>query len=176
VIDGLIKGTPLRQLAKISACSLATLSKYRDKVVIPTLSGQLHAKVNKPVNAVVNTPERGEQPLQPVVLPATNLRLSGEQALAERIASTSPVRERLAKLEGRTERIMDRVEAGDDLSIMPGLLNQAHKNVELLAKVTGEIQDGRGPAAQVAIQIVYPHTEHSAAVEAPGITIGVKGS
>ena len=76
--------------------------------------------------------------------------------------------ERLEKLWNRVDRNLDKaknavrtrtidgVEVWEEqgLAAIAPLMNQAHKNLELLGKVTGEIETSAG--ANVAIQIVLP--------------------
>lgn len=63
-------------------------------------------------------------------------------------------RQRLEKLYGRVERTLDKAEEANELGVVAPLLNQAHKNVELLGKATGELADATAP--QVSIQVICP--------------------
>ena len=71
------------------------------------------------------------------------------------------------------------------LNLAHGLLNQAHKNTELLEKVTGEIGTAAGVAGGVAIQIVMPGittpsiaqtADEGTIIEVAGAKIGVRTS
>lgn len=97
---------------------------------------------------------------------------------------TSPVRERVQSLWATTDKaIRKATKKSQHFGVLPGLLNQGHKNVELLAKLTGEISDGRGGGGPaVAVQIVYhgltaaPEVTIDAdgVLNAPGVRIGSK--
>jgi hypothetical protein len=82
---------------------------------------------------------------------------------------------------GRTDRALDRAEGavrvvtdretgelvavGPDVAAIAPILNQAHRNIEMLGKVTGELE--AAAAVQVAIQIVVP-----AGQQQPAVNIG----
>jgi hypothetical protein len=70
--------------------------------------------------------------------------------------TASPFRDRLEQLWGRTDRALTQAEQDKELSVIAPLLNQAHKNVELLGRVTGELEVA---SPMIAIQIVCPVTD-----------------
>lgn len=101
-----------------------------------------------------------------------SVQVTQHTALTRDIVQASPFRERLENLWNRTQKAADRAEkavrvvkdqesgelvpVGPDVSAIAPILNQAHKNVELLGRVTGELQENTG-RANVAIQIVIPN-------------------
>jgi hypothetical protein len=91
--------------------------------------------------------------------------------MANQIAGTSVVRERIHHLFGDIEETINRAKAavqvvsdgngelvpiGDDLKVLAPLFAQANKNIELLAKVTGEIVRAEHRPAQLTVNIVMP--------------------
>jgi len=177
VIDGIIKGRPLREIAKLVPCSPTVIMRYRDAVVIPSLTGKPlgDPRSPSPVQPAGQTVQLAEQ----MDTPTSSTR--GHTNIRDMVRA-SPVRERVQKLWDRTDKLLDKVDEKESLiAVAPGLLNQAHKNVELLAKMTGEIQDGRGGGGPaVAVQIVYHGSEPPAVtidqhgnIDAPGVSIGV---
>ncbi len=177
VIDGILAGGSLRDIGKIAGVSAATVMRYRDKVILPSL-GVKRSKLNSPIT--VETPATGAT--LPAI-PMSTQDITVQRASTKDVMRASPVKERLEKLYGRTDRLLDRAEGNDKLvGLSPGLLNQAHKNVEMLAKLTGELQDGRGGGGPaVAIQIVYHGAQapevamnESGVIDAPGIKIGIR--
>lgn len=63
-------------------------------------------------------------------------------------------RAELEKLRCRINRGLDKAESMDDLAPLAPLLNQAHKNLEILGRATGELESSPGSA--MSIQIVVP--------------------
>lgn len=82
-------------------------------------------------------------------------------------AQASPFRARLQSMWERAERSMDRAEtavrvtmdkesgeymvAGQDVAAIAPLMAQAHKNLELLGRATGELANAEGPVTNVLI-------------------------
>jgi hypothetical protein len=110
-----------------------------------------------------------------------NLPLTDDRqgALQRTAAAASPVRERVQELWTRTQRNLDAVEETatkpEHLGLVAPLLAQAHKNVEILGQLTGELSSAAsGP--QIAISIVVPAGERTPdlAVDYDGQTIDIK--
>lgn len=84
--------------------------------------------------------------------------------------AASTFRDRLEQVYLRIDRHMDRAEraqrvvadpdtgelmpVGEDLKVMAPLINQAHKNIEMLGRATGELEPAQSNS--IAIQIVLP--------------------
>lgn len=136
VVDALLAGESLRAVAKIAGVSHTQVDRYKRNTVMPALKAAQQV-----------------QSLQP--LPETNMEAIRQQAVLTRdIVRASPFRDRLEKLWERTDKALDKVEKTQDLAPMAPLLNQAHKNCEMLGRATGELESAANNS--VAIQIVMP--------------------
>ncbi len=142
--------------AKISPyVSVMALQRYRKQVILPAVNNAaMVAKFCK--DKTSNS--------QPAIANLT-------KDVAEKLLQASPFRQRLESLWVRTEKAVTRAEtavrtvtdrdtgelvaAGPDVSAIAPLLNQAHKNLELLGQVTGELQSAQG-SGSTTIQIVTP--------------------
>ncbi len=174
VIDGLLQGRPLRDLATLAGVSPNAVLRFRNRVVIPALQAPAQPKrrpAQRQHNGTADSNLIARQDLSPA------------QTSTRDLMRTSPARERQQVLQARVDRCLDKAEADGKLfPLMPGLLNQGHKNLELMAKLTGELQDGRGGGGPaVAIQIVYHGAQapevamhESGTIDAPGIKIGIR--
>lgn len=132
--------------------SAQSVGNYRRKVVHPAL---------RTAGQIALTQRNGPD----------NITLTSQDSeLAKQVITSSPLRQRLDALGSRIDNILTRAEnavqcvpdsegnlvpIADDLSILAPLYNQAHKNLEVLGKLTGELQD-KAPAPSIAIQIVVP--------------------
>jgi hypothetical protein len=56
----------------------------------------------------------------------------------------------------RDKKTGELLPVGEDVTAIAPLLNQAHRNIEILGAVTGEIKNGGNSGPSVAIQIVCP--------------------
>lgn len=90
--------------------------------------------------------------------------------VAEKLLQASPFRQRLESLWVRTEKAVTRAEtavrtitdretgelcaAGPDVAAIAPLLNQAHKNLELLGQVTGELVPRSAAPADLTVQLM----------------------
>jgi hypothetical protein len=152
VVDALLAGKSLRQVGKIAGCSHSVIQDYKRRTLLPALRQAQEVQAFQP-------------------LPPTNREALQQQArLTKDIIQASPFKDRLEKLWDRTDKALDRAESavrvvldedtgklvavGPDVSAIAPLLNQAHKNVELLGRVTGELEVAAG--SNIAIQIVLP--------------------
>lgn len=82
------------------------------------------------------------------------VKVAEQASLTKDILQSSPFQERLQKLWERVERNLDRIEGSPDLQNLAPLLNQAHKNLAILGRATGELETSA--AVGLAIQIVLP--------------------
>jgi hypothetical protein len=160
VVDAILAGKSSRYIAKIAGCSHSVVNKYKRRTVLPALQKAQQVQAFQP-------------------LPPTNLEAIQQQAVLTReIIRASPFRDRLEHLWQRTQKAIDRAEnsvrvvkdpesgellpVGPDVAAIAPILNQAHKNVELLGRVTGELE--QPAAANVAVQVVLPPAPAAAAV------------
>lgn len=139
VLDMLLRGESLREIAKIAGVSHVAVQGYKRKVVMPAI---------RTAQKVQSLQEVSDDPGKVV---------TEQSRLTRAIVGASPFRDRLEQLWGRTDRALSQAEQDKELSVMAPLLNQAHKNVELLGRVTGELEVS---TPMVAIQIVCPVTEN----------------
>ena len=158
VVDAILEGQSLRSIAKLAGISHVQVALYKQRVILPAV------RAARKVHAL----QQLEKPNKPTSVSV------GEQAnLTREIVAVSPFRERLEKLWVRTDRALDKAESavktvkvngedvavGQDLTPMAPLINQGHKNLELLGRVTGELEVKS--AANIAIQIVMPSSAPS---------------
>jgi hypothetical protein len=163
VIEAILNGIPLRRIAEMAGCNFNSVKRYRDEKVLPTLQSkperEFTAALKKRAKApAVQAPQAVHVSQNNAIHPDTKsiTPLESAESTARQIVRASPVRERLQKLWERTDGYLDKIAADDELlGLASGLLNQAHKNVELLAKVTGEIARGEH-ATNVSVNIVMP--------------------
>lgn len=136
VVDALLAGQSLRQVASLAGVSATSVRDYRVNILLPAI------KTAQQVQAIQG-------------LSKPNSELAAEQSTLTRdIVRASPFRERLESLWQRTDKALDKVEKTKDLAPMAPLLNVAHKNCEMLGRATGELEQSAGNAVQ--IQIVMP--------------------
>lgn len=170
VLDALLRGESLRKVAKMAGVSHTVVSDYKRKVMIPALKTAQQFKENQP-------------------LPETRGQHLAETAnLTRDIVKASPFMERheflwgkvtqgIEKAENAVRVVTDRetgqlMSVGPDVGVLAPLLNQAHKNLELLGQVTGELQ--QAPQAQTNIMIVVPaSSNYAAGREAEPVTIDI---
>jgi hypothetical protein len=139
VVDALLAGQPLRKVAKLVGISAQQVGEYKTKVLLPAiLTAQ---KV---------------QALQGVTKPNA-VRVAEQTSLTRDIVKSSPFRERVEKLWGVTDESIEKAKADGDIHLLAPLINQAHKNCEILGRATGELESVANNS--VAIQIVYPASQ-----------------
>jgi|SRR5581483_5628499 len=171
VLDALLAGASLRECAKIGGVSHEAVKTYKQNVFLPA--------VHK---------ARQIQALQG--LPTSDTQKAIEHiSLTRDVIQTSPLRDRLQFLWSESEDAVKRakravrvvkdpasgelVPVGPDVAAIAPVLNQAHKNCELLGRVTGELESA--PSANIAVQIVMPGApQNPPAAELPYIDVSVK--
>lgn len=167
VLDALISGQTLRSISRMTGLSTQAISKYKKKVVLPALRASTYLPNSDQL--VDNGQSRAFQ----------------HGTVAKDIVRTSPFRDRVESLWQRSAALLDRAEAAastaQEIASVSTLLNQAHKNLELLGKYTGELeQQATGPS--VAIQIVCPAGggsprvtgDDALTIDVGGVEIGLK--
>jgi hypothetical protein len=136
IIGDILAGKSMSLIGNRIGLTKQAVAAYRTRTLIPAL-----AKANSLLPPPKTTKKKALAAHEKAVTNTT-----------KQIVAASPFRERLETLWKRTDRAMNRSEKNDDLQL-PALLNQAHKNLELLGRVTGELEP---QSASVAIQIVIP--------------------
>lgn len=148
IVEQIIAGLPTRTIAVsvFPPLHFNAIQRYRTCVVRPMLARAEHE------NRIViggNGKKRALTPLSrdPKAIQTVQQSIQDAPAL-------SIFRQRLETLHGRIDRGLDRAEAEKDISPLAPLLNQAHKNLEMLGRATGELEQSTGTG--VSIQIVCP--------------------
>lgn len=197
IIDAILNGGSLRKVAAMAGCSYSAINRYKLDRILPTLQSPQQTAIDQGIRAASRNNSNASR--KHPATPPTNCHVSppvspleplvsdkSERNDVHKALSASPVRERIQQLWQRTNKYLDKVDADDALlNLAHGLLNQAHKNTELLAKVTGEIGTAAGVAGGVAIQIVMPGittpsiaqtADEGTIIEVAGAKIGVRTS
>jgi hypothetical protein len=150
IIDELILGRPVRNIADsvVPRLPFSVIQRYKTIVIKPMLA-RLQAQGESYLNGEPTTVER----FNPVTADLATARNTAQSIMDAPQASI--FRQRLEALHGRIDRNLDRAEASPALfASVPALLGQAHKNVEMLGRATGELEQSAGSG--VSIQIVCP--------------------
>lgn len=152
IVRRIIEGLTLREICNGVVPRITVMSVHRYKVnkIKPMLANAEES------NRILNV-RKGELVLQDPPTPLTtdkNVVQAVEQAI-QAAPVLSVFRTRLESVHGRIERAMDRVEGNPkEFPMLPPLVNQYQKNLELLGKVTGELE--QQGTTSVSIQIVCP--------------------
>ena len=163
VINAIIEGKSLREVAVLAGVAHTAIARYKRRVVIPAIRQSQKIAAFEQVTGSV-----AEQ----------------TQAVAKNtrdIIASSPFRARIEYLWGIADRSLTKAEdaakryapdkdgemraIGSDLTPIAPLLAQAHKNVELLGRATGELEQAAGP--QIAVQIVIPASQGPPGTSSP---------
>lgn len=163
IIRRFMEGDSLRAVGEgiVPPISAMALQRYKSKVIMPIL-----ARAQQSESLLIG--ESGKK--QPLVTP--NALQKAEKATAQALQDApvfSIFRQRLEKLNGLIDRTLTKAESsvriatdkdgnqvvvGADIGVMAPLLNQAHKNLEILGRATGELEPQGG--GSVSIQILCP--------------------
>lgn len=163
IVRRIIDGLSIRQVVEGLIPPVAEMTAYRYKM---TVINPILARAASTESILLG----GNNSVVPLV------PLASDKKLADRVASAvadAPVlsvfRERLEHLNGIVHRALSKAESsvrvatdkdgnqvvvGADLGVLAPLLNQAHKNVEMLGRATGELEPQGG--GSVSIQILCP--------------------
>jgi hypothetical protein len=168
IIDGILAGESCRHIADsaVPPIGFNAVQRYRSIVINPML------KEAENLNRVLKANKDGEIGSRPAPVPLSNdtAAIKMVERAIEAAPALSIFRKRLEDLHGRIDNALTRAETavraapdpetgemvalGADLAPLAGLFNQAHKNLEILGKATGELEpDNR---SSVSIQIVCP--------------------
>lgn len=172
IIDRILAGLPVRDVCRglVPEVSPMTIHRYKANTVKPLLQKM---KTNADL---IMTDQPGKHEVVP--LESDTKAVARVQTVAVDGPSMSLFRRRLEKLYAVAERHIEKAESavkldkdgntiGVDLAVMAPLLNQAHKNVEMLGRATGELEP-QG-ATSVSIQIFSP-TSATTVEELPRIS------
>jgi hypothetical protein len=166
VIQALMNEVPLRKVAKMAGCSLGAIHDYKRKYIIPQLQTPHENLIDQQTRELPKLSKEDKIELKAEQNPERHeqLRTNVQRSQVKEVLRASPVKRRVEKLWHFTAKNLQRAskattkDGKQDFTPLPGLLNQAHKNLELQGKLSGEIGSGSsGPS--VAIQIVYPGAE-----------------
>lgn len=152
IIQLILSGTPVRQIAEMVVPHVphSAVQRYKTNVIKPMLANAEES------SRILNTQitHLGDTKL-PVPLSSDTTAVQAVQHAIQAAPVLSIFRTRLESVHGRIERAMDRVEGNPkEFGLLPPLVNQYHKNIELLGKVTGELE--QQGTTSVSIQIVCP--------------------
>ena len=158
VINAILEGKSLREVAVLAGVAHTAIARYKRCVVTPAI------RQSQKVAAFEQLTTTAVEQTQAVAIGTRN------------IIACSPFRAQLASLKERTERLLDRAESGirarddgkpntADAAACAPLIAQAHKNVELLGRATGELEQAAGP--QIAVQIVIPASQGPPGTSSP---------
>ena len=155
IVDGILAGKSVRAVAKsvVPPMEFNAIQRYKVSVIKPLLARA--EKISATMHPVVPLSEN------PVTLQVAR------EAIQD-APTVSLFRHRLEKLHRRVDRALDRAEtavrvtekdgklvaAGADLGPIAPLLSQAHRNLEMLGRATGELEP-QG-ASSMQIQIICP--------------------
>jgi hypothetical protein len=190
MIEAFIAGTPAREIARWATPRVAhnTISRYMRARVRPALNNAARLFAVDPPRTGAALGAEAKKKTRNVATQQTE-RPQMERDQAEQLAlealvaapALSLFRQRLERLHDRVDRALDRAEsavrviekdgkmvaAGADLSPIAPLLSQAHRNLEMLGRATGELEPTG--SASVQIQIICPAAGSS---QAPRIVFG----
>lgn len=172
IVQMIIDGRSVRDIAKAVSppIDFNAIQRYKVNVIKPVLD-RAHD-----TNRILI----GEGQTKPAPEPLS--RDTNAIQMATQAIKDAPVlsifRQRLEKLHGRIDRSLDKAETavrvtfdkesgeevviGADLGVIAPLLNQAHKNLEILGRATGELEPSGG--AGVSIQILCPSAPNANAM------------
>lgn len=170
VVDALLAGQSLRKVSKLAGVSHTVVDDYKRRVVLPALAT---AQKFKEFQGVTETSEA---------------QVRDTVTLTRDIVKSSPFRDRLQSLWDRTEKSIERAEqavrvvtdretgrllaVGADVAAIAPLLNQAHKNLEMLGQVTGELAHASsGPNVNIQINIPAGSSVRAQAAEGDVVEI-----
>ena len=159
VLDALITGVSLRKIGEMAGCSVTAVMAYKKRVVKPALKLAHQVQSFQQVDSI------------------DSVKVASHAALTRDIVQASPFAARLEKLWQRVDKSLDKAESAvrtktidgvevweeQGLQAIAPLMNQAHKNLELLGRVTGELEVAA--VSNIAIQIVLPQAGSGVAVD-----------
>ncbi len=170
IVEGILAGKSVRDIAagvspRIAYCAV---QRYKVNVIKPILTRAEES--SRVLNINLGTKQA------PVALTTdTQVQQVTQNAAMDR-PTLSIFRQRLENLHGRIDRSLDKAENAvrvirdkkgeikhitEDLSPIAPLVSQAHKNLELLGRATGELEPENG-SGSVSIQIVCPQSPENA--------------
>jgi hypothetical protein len=156
ILQRIADGLPLRQICAGLDPPLSHMSirRYKQDILIPAV------RVAKPIQSTVREMRVSTGGTPPPTAPqevTANQRVAAIYQRHQEQVARSVFRTRLEELHTRIDRNLDRAEQQKDLAPVAPLLNQAHKNLELLGRVTGELDNSvAGIGHGLQIQIVCP--------------------
>ena len=160
VLDSILAGETLSSIAARLGITRQAMSSYKNRVVVPAMKTAAEITDVRRRNRQDNSEDNvSRETYQPPKQHAIDI-ISENKALTREIVKASPLMERHGFLWEKTQQgIKDAASAvrvtydeqgnevsmAQDLSALAPLLNQGHKSIELLGRLTGELRDNTGP-------------------------------
>lgn len=163
IIRRIIDGLSIRQVIAglVPPVSEMTVHRYKSKVIKPILAQHGHREslsIKEKDDFVPPVPLAGDgklveratsEAVNRPVLSIFRQRLENLNRIIDRTITKAESSVRIA-----TDKDGNQVVVGADIGVLAPLLNQAHKNVEMLGRATGELEPTGG--GSVSIQILCP--------------------
>jgi hypothetical protein len=181
VIKQLMDGVSVRRIGAEANPPIvpSVVNRYKNQVVVPlmkhvlahpecvsegTYSSEIprlpRGKSTNDLAALVRQFTETEEGVVMIRATRKAYRAAIEHPVPKLVADAKPIasmfRQRLEDAYQRIERLLERAEKSPDITAAAPLLNQAHRNIELLGRTTGELDPQE--RAGIAIQIICPST------------------
>ena len=144
VLNRVLAGETLTSVAASIGISRQAMSSWHNRVVKPAIS--VAQKAQSMARAHDDSP-----------ILSTKAHIAEQQSLTRDLVRASPLMERHQFLWEKTQDGINSASDSKDLAALPALLNQGHKSIELLGKITGELTEK--DAVNLNIIIAIPDTE-----------------
>lgn len=154
VLDAILAGETLSSLAARLGITRQAMSSYKNRVILPAIKTASEIQdVRRRARDSSNDPTPTyASPKDQAIAQATE-----NKVLTREIVKASPLMERHQFLWEKTQDGINSASDSKDLAALPALLNQGHKSIELLGKITGELTEK--DAVNLNIIIAIPDTE-----------------
>ena len=154
ILDAILAGETLSSLAVRLGISRQAMSSYKNRVIGPAMktAAELADHRRRKRQTDTNTDNVSRETSQDQKQHAVDI-IAENKVLTREIVKSSPVRERLESVWSKTTTMLDSADVDNGAP----WANAATKQVELLARLTGELQDKSGPS--LTLNIVCPATE-----------------
>ncbi len=148
IIEGILAGRSVREISVSVVPHLAhcAVQRYKAKVINPLVARA--AENDRILNADLSTKR------QPVALVSDTEVNQAIQSTAHDAPVLSLFRSRVEKLHGVLDRSLGKAEQRNALELIAPLANAQSKNLEMLGRATGELEQQGGTS--VSIQVVCP--------------------
>jgi DNA-binding CsgD family transcriptional regulator len=151
VTDLLLAGKSCRLIGETLGISPFVVSRYKNRVIKPSIRVAAKVLAAERQQPIIHSQETAAIAAQAAA------HVAREQAITREIAQSSPLRSRLDALWNRIDKYIEDPKVTDKAP----LINQAHKNLELLGRATGELNDSNrinGSSMQIMQVLMLPVT------------------